>query len=161
MGQATLIETPVRQATSAAPAKRRDGNVHLVYTGRIEKVKRAVDRANEILKDPEFYGLIRDYRKFGEDLPPDLIAELMESRHHSIRISVDPLMPVDVATTRSASSIKLSYWNFPSELPAGVNTMVHETVKAVSLLHQEHPNTDEHRQTAPWVIGSIAEIMVK
>lgn len=150
----------------AEPTKAGTGhNVRLVYSGRIKKVCQAICKANEILNDPEFYELIRDYKKFGEDLPPEVIAGLMEQNNHVIRVRVNYLMPFSVAYIHSASSVRISYWNFSGDLPTGVNTMIHETVRAISHLHPSLQGKDSqinsYGHTAPWVIGSIAEIMVK
>lgn len=144
-----------------------NSNVRLIYLGRVKKIRLAVRKANEILNDPGFYSLIRDYKKFGEDLPPEVIAGLMEENNHEIIVRVSFLMPISVASTRSASSITLSYWNMSSDLPVAVNTIIHETVKAIDYLHSalhSKRNTIDYNhegQTAPWVIGAIAEIMVK
>lgn len=140
-------------------------NVRLIYLGRVKKVRLAVRKANEILSDPEFYGLIRDYKKFGEDLPPDVIANLMEGNNHEIIVRVSFFMPIKIASTSSASSIKLSYWNMSKDLPVAVNAIIHETVRAIdhlhSALHTKHSEQYHDGQTAPWVIGAIAEIMVR
>lgn len=144
-----------------------NSNVRLIYLGRIKKIRMAVRKANEILNDPEFYNLIRDYKKFGEDLPPEVIAQLMEENNHEIVVRVSFLMPIRVASTRSASTIRLSYWNMSNDLPVAVNTIIHETVKAMDYLHSALHNKrdmmihNHEGQTAPWVIGAIAEIMVK
>jgi hypothetical protein len=140
-------------------------NVRLIYLGRVKKIRKAVRKANEILGDPEFYNLIRDYKKFGEDLSPEVIASLMEKNNHEIIVRVSYLMPIKVASTRSAASITLSYWNMSNDLAVAVNAIIHETVNAIDHLHaalnKESVNQYHRRETAPWVIGAIAEIMVK
>lgn len=140
-------------------------NVRLIYLGRVKKVSRAIRKANEILSDPEFYSLIRDYKKFGEDLSPEVIASLMERNNHEIIVHVSYLMPIKIASTRSASRITLSYWNMSKDLPVAVNAIIHETVNAIDHLHaalnKENEQMYHRRETAPWVIGAIAEIMVK
>ncbi len=141
-----------------------ENNVRLIYLGRIKKIRGAVRKANEILADPEFYEQIRGYKKFDNtDLSPEVIAGMMEGNNHEIIISVSFLSFFTHASTGSSGRISLSYWNFSKDLPSAVNTLIHETVNAIDYLNSngyEKRSTFE-RPTAPWVIGAIAEIMVK
>lgn len=142
-----------------------DKYVRLLYPGKVRKARAAVDKANEILRNPEFYDQIRGYKKFDNtDLSPEVIATIMEEQSHVININLSYLMLTSNAHTHSSSRIHLSYWNFSNDLPSAVNTLIHETVNAVDRLHSMlHQKPLEHkiRPTAPWVIGAIAEIMVK
>jgi hypothetical protein len=139
--------------------------VRLIYLGQVKKVRSAVNKANEILSNPEFYDQIRGYKKFDNtDLSPEVIADLMEENSHEINVSLSFLMLTSSATVTSSSNIMLSYWNFSKDLPSAVNTLIHETVNAMDRLHsviQQKPMESKPRPTAPWVIGAIAEIMVK
>ena len=139
--------------------------VRLIYLGQVKKVKAAVNKANEILSNPEFYDQIRGYKKFDNtDLSPEVIADLMEENNHEININVGFLMLTSSAAVTSSSNILISYWNFSKDLPSAVNTLIHETVNAMDRLHsviQQRPLENKPRPTAPWVIGAIAEIMVK
>jgi hypothetical protein len=139
--------------------------VRLTYPGRVKKAKAAVDKANEILRNPEFYDQIRGYKKFDNtDLSPEVIANLMEERSHEIIVDLSFLMLMANASTHSPNRITLSFWNFSKDLPSAVNTLIHETVNAMDRLHstiQDKPMENKARPTAPWVIGAIAEIMVK
>ncbi len=139
--------------------------VRLIYLGRIKKARIAVAKANEILRNPEFYDQIRGYKKFDNtDLSPEVIATLMEERSHEIIVDLSFLMLMTNAATNASDRITLSYWNFSKDLPSAVNTLIHETVNAMDRLHsaiQDKPIEAKTRPTAPWVIGAIAEIMVK
>lgn len=139
--------------------------VRLIYLGQVTKVRSAVNKANEILSNPEFYDQIRGYKKFDNtDLSPEVIADLMEENSHEININLSFLMLTSSAAVTSSSNITLSYWNFSKDLPSAVNTLIHETVNAMDRLHsliQQKPMESKPRPTAPWVIGAIAEIMVK
>lgn len=140
-------------------------HVRLIYLGQVKKIKSAVDKANQILNNPEFYDQIRGYKKFDNtDLSPDVIADLMEENSHEIVIDLSFLMLTSSAVVTSSSHITVSYWNFSNDLPSAVNTLIHETVNAMDRLHcliRHRPMEPKPRPTAPWVIGAIAEIMVK
>ena len=142
-------------------------NVKLLYDGKIRKVRIAVNKANEILADPEFYNQIRAYTKFNEnDLSPDAVSKLMEESEHRILVNVSFVMPIASAQTMNHDEIRVSYWNFNKALPAGVNTLVHHTVNAIDIFNAIKNNNRLRKKfpegnSAPWVIGAIAEIMVK
>ncbi len=139
-------------------------NVRLIYLGRIKKIRAAVRKANEILADPEFYDQIKGYRQFNyTDLTPDEIARQMQENNYEIIVQVSLLSFFLPAYTNSGNKIVVSYWNFSSDLPSAVNSLIHETVNAIDFLnhHSKGMKYYNERAAAPWIIGAIAEVMVK
>jgi len=139
----------------------------LEYNGNLKRVKAAVLKANEILSSPAFYDAIRNQPLFDfAALSPSEIADIMEQAFHTIRIKTAP-KPIANASTTSAAEITVSSIRFSSHLPTAVNTLIHETVHAIDFLSGKleftHDSNSEEGQerTAPWVIGEIAEKMVR
>lgn len=89
----------------------------------------------------------------------------MEQSNHFISIRAAP-KPIANASTVSADEITVSSIRFSRHLPAAVNTLIHETVHAVDFLNgrleftHDGNGAEGQQQTAPWVIGAIAERMV-
>lgn len=138
-------------------------HVHLHYSGKIKKVKSAVDKANEILGSSEFYEQIRAYKRFDSStLSPEVISRLMQESGHRIEVRVNWIVP-NIKTKHDR--ICLSGWEFSAKLGTGVNNLIHETVNCMDNLYDMMNSEKEARNygqhTAPWVIGAIAEIMVK
>jgi hypothetical protein len=137
-------------------------NVSLNYAGNLKKVKSAVSKANEILSSADFYNQIRAYKKFDNSaLSPEIIARLMQESGHEISVYVNWVI---VSPNTKFDRITLSGWDFSSNLASGVNTIIYETVNSIDSLYNILNNDHEHhpdRQTASWVIGAIAEVMVK
>lgn len=138
-------------------------NVHLFYEGKIQRVKTAVAKANEILSRPEFYDQIRAYKKFDNSaLSPEIISRLMQESGHRITVSVNWVIPI---AGPKYDKIVVSGWDFSNNLATGVNTLIYETVNSIDclydILNNDAPNKQADSLTAPWVIGAIAEVMVK
>lgn len=138
-------------------------NVHLNYNGSLKKVRNAVDKANEILSSAQFYDQIRAYKKFDNSaLSPEIISNLMQDSGHQIEVSVNWIIP-QVKTRYN--KISVSGWDFSSNLATGVNNLIYETVNSIDCLYDIINNETGERSsnslTAPWVIGAIAEVMVK
>ena len=141
--------------------------VKLLYKGNIKRIKAASEIANKILSSSEFYSRIRDIDKFDQtSLSGSDIAGLMENAGHTVTVT-GALKPIANASTETSDEIKVSVFRFGWRLKTGVNTLVHETVHAIDLLnsktdftHSTNDNSDgRHNNTAPWVIGKIAEDM--
>lgn len=140
--------------------------ITLYYSGKLNKVKVAVSKANDILSSSLFYDEIRKQESFDfTALSPSEIADLMEQSNHVIRIKTAP-KPIANASTTSAEEITVSSLRFSRHLPTAVNTLIHETVHAIDFLNGELDFTHDgnraegQERTAPWVIGEIAEKMV-
>lgn len=136
--------------------------VQLLYTGNLQKLKRAVDKANEILRSDDFYMQIKAYREFNQScLSPEIIVNLMRESSHTVVVRVNWLAP----SSCRYDCIRVSGWDFSSNLASSVNLLIYETVRAMSEYHQQlhvsEQQTYEDKYTAPWVISTIAEIMVK
>jgi len=137
-------------------------NVNLHYSGSLTKVSSAVKKANEILGSSQFYDQIRAYKKFDNSaLSPEIISRLLQDSGHQIEVSVNWFIPT---TKTKYNKISLSGWEFSSNLPAGVNNLIYETVNSIDCLYDILNNENNPRSsgslTAPWVIGAIAEVMV-
>lgn len=138
-------------------------NVSLKYTGNLKKVKTAVSKANEILSSADFYNQIRAYKKFDNSaLSPEIIARLMQESGHEITVHVNWVI---TSPATKFDKIILSGWDFSSNLATGVNTLIYETVNSIdslyNILNADKTSHRTERQTASWVIGAIAEVMVK
>lgn len=137
-------------------------HVRLVYTGKIKKVLDAVQKTNEILSSPEFYQQIRLYKKFDHcELSPDMIANLMENSGHLITVKVNWFLPAGAGA--NPHRITVCRDDFNGDLAAGVNTLIYQTVSAINSLHykKSQRQAGHDQMTASWVIGAIAEVMVK
>lgn len=142
--------------------------IRLVYEGKRTNIINAVNKANEILNEPTFYNKIKAVKKFDQtNILPAEIADLLGTSDYDIWV-VAKIMPIANAKTLTHNEIKVSKSNFSSDLAEAVNTLIHEAVHAVDWLngqqdftHNDNDNSD-HKQdnTAPWVIGAIAESMV-
>jgi hypothetical protein len=138
-------------------------NVKLKYAGNFKRVKVAVEKANEILSSPEFYNQIKAYKKFdNSSLSPEIISRLMQESDHEIIVRVNWLIPV---SSTLYDRITVSGWDFSNNLATAVNNLIYETVNSIDCLYDILNNDHHHRETdtltAPWVIGAIAEVMVK
>ncbi|PBQ31225.1 hypothetical protein CNR22_05410 [Sphingobacteriaceae bacterium] len=138
-------------------------NVSLHYNGKLKKVSIAVNKANEILSSTQFYEQIRAYKKFDNSpLSPEIISRLLQDSGHQIEVTVNWIVPI-VKTKHN--KISVSGWDFSSNLPAGVNNLIYETVNSMDCLYnilnnESVPSYNQGSLTAPWVIGAIAEVMV-
>jgi hypothetical protein len=138
-------------------------NVRLKYTGYTQKVRAAVEKANEILSSESFYSQIKSYPRFDQSaLSPELISHLLQESDYEITVRVNWFFPA--FSTRTFDRITVVRSEFSDNLPAAVNFLVFETVKSIDLLYnilQKEEGIHEHRSVgAPLVIGAIAEVMV-
>lgn len=149
------------------------GQVRLVYDGGNANVIAAVNKANEILNSPAFYQAIRTVSKFDySKLTGEEVANRVEKATHTINI-LRKFMPIANAKTKTSDKIRISRSLFGYDttgtfvLSIAVNTLIHETVHAVDFLNTgdefTHDGNKEDGQgnTAPWIIGAIAEKMVE
>lgn len=147
-------------------------DVELVYNGRNENISEAVKKANEILNNGSFYDEIRKIQKFDNSkLTGQEIGERIEKANQQIKI-VRRIKPIANASTKRSDKIKISRSKFGKDssgkfnLSTAVNTLIHETVHAVDFLNKGNEFTHNgnkpagQKNTAPWIIGAIAENMV-
>lgn len=148
-------------------------HITLVYNGSNKGVIEAVKKANEILNDKNFYQEIRKVKQFDHSKLTGIeVANKMENAKHHVKI-VRRIKPIANASTTTSNKIKVSRSLFGDDdngkfdLAAAVNTLIHETVHAVDFLDKGDEFTHDgneaagQEKTAPWVIGEIAEKMVK
>jgi hypothetical protein len=148
-------------------------HVTLVYTGDNADVIAAVKKANEILSTKAFYDEIRKVAYFDNSkLTGREVADRMEKANQQVVI-IRKFKPIANASTKTSDKIKLSRSLFGEDstgkflLSIAVNTLIHETVHAVDFLGTGDEFThdgnkkDGQENTAPWVIGAIAEKMVE
>lgn len=148
-------------------------HVTLVYKGDKIDVIAAIKKANEILNTKAFYDEIRKVAHFDNSkLTGKEVADRMEQANQQVTI-VRKFKPIANAGTKTSDKIKISKSLFGKDstgnfvLSIAVNTLIHETVHAVDFLNTggefTHDGNEEDGQenTAPWVIGAIAEKMVE
>ena len=141
----------------------------LYYKGNKLKIYAAVQHVNRILNDTNFYNQIAQIKRFDNSkYTGQEIAEYI--RHSDLVIEVkEAFMPIANASTKVPYRIKVSIFNFSSDLSTATNTLIHEIVHAVDLqdgdydfTHSSNNNDDGSQDnTAPWVIGAIAEEFAK
>jgi nucleoside-specific outer membrane channel protein Tsx len=137
-------------------------NVTLYYSGKSRNVNAAVNKANEILASESFYQQIRAYHQFDNSaFSPEVIARLMESSGHRIKVKVNWFVPI---LRTNHDKITVSGWGFSSNLAAEVHNLIYETVNSIDSLYDVLSNPSQSQKSVnhsvPWVIGTIAEIMV-
>lgn len=147
-------------------------HIRLVYEGGNANVQAAVTKANEILNSTAFYDSIRKVKKIDfSSLSGAEIAARMEKATQSISV-VRKTKPIANASTKTSDRINISRSLFGEDkygkfvLSIAVNTLIHETVHAVDYLGTGNEFTHDgnspegQENTAPWVIGAIAEKML-
>lgn len=146
----------------------------LIFTESQAYIKAAVDKANEILSNPEFYEQIKKIPKFDNTiLTPIRISDILREASQEIQIEtywgINPFKPGTCvnARTLSAKLIKVNTRCFSKNLKTAVNTLIHESVHAADFLdgswdftHADNRNEGEEDNTAPWLIGKLAEQFV-
>lgn len=136
---------------------------HLVYGGRNKRVLAAVDRANEILSDPDFYIQIREIKHFDHTLLSSFyIAKILEECSMEIEVVLTNFFSSRESHADSSSRIIINRWNFNTSLAKRVNLLIHYTVEAVAqvnknLLQEKFKSRD---LAPPKTIGNIASSMV-
>jgi hypothetical protein len=136
----------------------------LIYGGKNKKVTEAVNRANEILCDSEFYNQIRSYKKFNNTILSSFyIAKILEECSMRINVRFTSLLSSKESQADSAAQITINRWNFNTSLPNRVNLLIQYTVEAVALLNKNirSEETISSADAPPAAIGNIASVMVK
>ncbi len=138
-------------------------------TTEIPEIIQATQKANELLKSPAFFDAIRAHASFDmANVSPAVVATLMGeatvtmiiemyfSRNRRVFGYDDPAHPEIIHINQNRNEFNV---------PALVNTMLHETVHAVDDLNPEasfgHGDNSSagKENTAPYWIGSLAERM--
>ena len=149
-----------------------NSQVTLVYNGKNKNINEAVRMANEILNSKSFYEEIAKVPQFDNSKLTGLeISKRMKNATQEVKI-VRKIKPIANASTTTSDKIKISSSLFGKDssgnfdFATAVNTLIHETVHAVDFLTTGDEFThngnsaDWQENTAPWIIGAIAEKMI-
>jgi hypothetical protein len=142
--------------------------VKLHYLGKNEKIIAAVAEANKILSKPEFYIRVDTIQRFDNSTYSGLrVSNEIKNLNRVIEVE-DYWKPWGSANAKTVSVIKLNTAKLKRSHSSITNTIVHETVHAVDWwVNKEwdytHDGNSPNGQdnTAPWVIGAIAEDMAQ
>ena len=137
--------------------------LQLNYSGKNIKIVQAVEEANKILINPNFYNRIDTIQNFDNSTYTGLqISTEFKNLHRIIQV-VDYWNPFGFANATTVSVIKLNTAKLRRSHKSITNTVIHETVHAVDWWSNEkwdytHDGNRPEGQnnTAPWVIGAIA-----
>ena len=141
------------------------------YKGNFEQVKLAVEDANEILYSSNIYDLIKQFEEFNcAKKTPAEIAEIL--RDTDLEVEVGIYKPrwvyskvMGYFVRNRPNNIFLNSRKLYRDTNSITNTIVHEYVHAVDnrnnndLIEFGH-NCGTYTNTAPYVIGNIAEIII-
>lgn len=138
----------------------------LNYIGNNKKVKLAIAEANKILSNPDFYKQIEAVNKFDfTDYNGKQIADEIHSLNKAIIVK-NYWVPFSKTKAKTLSEISINTATLNRPVSSIVNTLIHETVHAVDWLTNndwdythDGQKADGQENTAPWVIGDIAESM--
>lgn len=138
-----------------------------IYYGGTEKIKKAVDRANKITSDSDFYLTIKHQPDFTfTDVSPAVISENIKMYNYRIVVK-DYWKPFAFAfayfTPADPDSIYINRAKLGRPTNSVVNTIVHEGVHVVDnwnkMLDYGHgSNSPEDKElSAPYWIGGLAQ----
>lgn len=143
----------------------------LIYQKRNKRIKKAVQSANEVLSNPEFFRSISQLPQMDNTpLSSKEIADLLKNHNQPVYVKRfwRPYSRTN-AITAGYKFIKLNSLNLRNRSNKSiVNTIIHEYIHAVdffdgSLNFTHHDNSNPHGEednTAPWRIGKLAEDFV-
>ncbi len=146
-------------------------NMKINYKGNYEQVKLAVEDANEVLYSNEFYELIRQHTNFNcSKKTPQEIADIIQNT--SLEVEVKLYKPrwrfskvLGYFVKSKPNNLFLNSRKLYRDTSSISNTIVHEYVHAVdnnfdnTIIDFGH-NCGTLKNTAPYVIGNIAEIII-
>lgn len=141
------------------------------YRGNYEQVKIAVEDANEVLYSREFYELIKQHKNFNcTEITPEKISEILQET--DLEVEVKTYKPkwryskvLGYFVRSKPKNVFLNSRKLYRNTSSITNTIVHEYVHAVdnhidnSIIEFGH-NCGTFKNTAPYTIGNIAEIMI-
>tara|TARA_R110000744_G_C19261841_1_gene551456 strand:+ start:159 stop:593 length:435 start_codon:yes stop_codon:yes gene_type:complete len=144
--------------------------MRLKYLGKNSKLKDAVNTANQILENPEFYSRIREKVDFDNTILSAIeVAKRIENFNTSVEIKTwwNPFGSAN-AKTGNSNAISINTAKLKRTKKSIVNTLIHEYIHAVDygndgkleFTHVDNENNGEEDNTAPWAIGEIAKNMV-
>lgn len=139
----------------------------LIFNETVEHIKNAVNKANEILNNPEFYTAIACLPQMDNTkLTSKQIADTIQNSSQEIQIKCyqawNPFSSVN-AKTLSENLIKINTRRFSQDIKVAVNTLIHESVHAIDMTdnHLDFTHSSNYpsgqEKTVPWVIGALSE----
>ena len=140
--------------------------LQLEYNGSNAAIATAVKEANIILNSPDFYSKISAIQRFDNTTQSGLqIADDIKNLRRTVE--VEEYWNPFGANAKTVFVIKLNSAKLRRSHASITNTVIHETVHAVDwwtnnkwdYTHDSN-NPEGQENTAPWVIGSIAETLV-
>lgn len=146
--------------------------IYIEYSGMRPVVREAVCKANQLLRNDEFYHRIAELSYFDmADIAPEQVAWLM--RNASLKMEVDlyyalsPINNIDLYDDEeNPNIIHMNIWQLNRSAASICNTLLHSCVHAVNALCKDyyfgHGDSDPAGKelTAPYRIGAIAEEMI-
>lgn len=140
----------------------------LVYEGSNQKVIESVEEANRILQLREFYDRIAAVPRFdNSSYSPQQVSDELHNFDRTIAVQ-GYWNILSLANASTQTEININTAKLRRSKTSIVNTLIHETVHAIDWLTNKawdytHDGNSPagQDQTAPWVIGALAEGMVK
>lgn len=141
--------------------------IQLHYSGKNKKIIAAVEEANNILRNAEFYKKIDSVMRFDNSTYSGLqVSNEIKNLNRIIEVD-DYWKPIAIANARTVTVIELNTAKLKRSHKSITNTVIHETVHAVDYwvnkkwdYTHDGNSPDGQDKTAPWVIGEIAENMI-
>lgn len=141
-------------------------NVQLEYDGKNDSLILVIAKANRILKSQGFYEKISSFSSFdNSNYTGGKIAKEFKELNHNILVETY-WNPFGIANAKTVSVIKLNSAKLKRDQESILNTIIHEAVHAVDWLNNRQwdythdgNRANGQNQTAPWVIGEVAEEM--
>ncbi|NCI46510.1 hypothetical protein [Sediminibacterium soli] len=140
----------------------------LKYEGNNRSLTNAILEANRILSDEVFYQKLEQINSFDNSVYSGRqIAAEFTAFPREITVTTF-WRPWSRSNAGTLDKISVNTAKLNRSLASITNTLVHETVHAVDYLtnnqfdythHDNNPNGEAN--TAPWVIGELAELMVR
>ena len=139
----------------------------LIFDDTDEQIKKAVNKANQILSNPEFYSAIAGLPQMDNTiLLPQHIARVLKNSQQEILIktykSWNPFSNLK-AKTISKSLIKINTRKFNPDPKKAINILINKSIYAVDMadnpLDFSHSTkyTNGQENSPPWIIGQLAE----
>ncbi len=142
------------------------------YSGMRPIVQEAVTKANKLLQDEQFYDNIMKHSHFElANISPAEIAKLMRTAGIKMEVelyyAVSPVKNIDLYDDdNNPNLIHMNIWKLERPVSSICNTLLHSCVHAVNSVYNRHyfghgdTTLPGKEQTAPYMIGAIAQNMV-
>ena len=136
-------------------------SISLVYTGQNRKIIGAIERTNQVFKDPEFYSMIASYKEFETGCAsPAIISRIMKESDHRIEVHSSRV----VSFLKGSSFERFYISESMQDLSTGmlVNHLTQQTVAAMDKLYGFSKKGLRHSgiRAASLIIAAIAQSIV-